>query len=161
MKDKFILYGLSLFGLVLLPIALKQKPKRDWIIVFLLKTMISGFLGNIIAAKKLLEFPIRLFPVAFKSSVLYDNLLFPLICVFYNQTSYKSKPISIISQAFIYSIPMTFIEYILEKQTNLIKYNQWTWYYTFFSLAGTFLLVRGAIAYIRKITQTESSENVS
>ena len=121
MKDKLILYGLTLFGFILFPFAFKKEPKKDWIIVFLLKTLISSLLGNIIASKRLLEFPVRFFPSAFKSSVLYDNLLFPLLGVFYNQTTYKSKLFGIISQSFVYSIPMTVIEYFLEKKTNLIK----------------------------------------
>lgn len=160
MKDRSMLYGLYLLGLVLLPFALKKEPKKDWIIVFLFKTLLSGFLGNIIAAKKLLEFPIRLFPKAFKSSVLFDNLLFPLLCVYFNQSTYKSRLVGIITQAFIYSLSITGIEYIFEKKTNLIKYNTWRWYYTFFSLTGTFLFVRGTIAYIRKITHTEPFVNV-
>jgi hypothetical protein len=135
-----------------MPNVLKREPKKDWIIVFLLKCLVSGFLGSIIAGKKLLEFPVRLFPFAFKSSVVYDNLLFPLLCVFYNQTSYQSKLSSMIAQAFLYSLPMTGIEYILEKKTNLIKYNKWTWYYTLITLTGTFLFVRGVMGYIRKIT---------
>jgi hypothetical protein len=159
-RDKLILFGLTLFGLILLPVGLSRRPRKDWIIVFLLKTLISGFLGNVIAATKSLEFPIRLFPKAFKSSVVYDNLLFPLLCLFYNQTTYRSKLSGIISQAFIYSVPMTWIEYIFEKKTNLVKYNSWKWYYTLFSLTGTFLIVRGIIGFIRKITQTEPVESL-
>lgn len=152
MRDKLILYGLTLFGFILFPFAFKKEHKKDWIIVFLLKTLVSNFLGNIIASKKLLEFPVRFFPSAFKSSVLYDILLFPLLCVFYNQTTYKSKLTSIISQSLIYSIPMTVVEYFLEKKTNLIKYYKWKWQYTLLSLVGTFLFVRGFISYIRRIT---------
>jgi hypothetical protein len=150
MRDKLILYGLTLFGIVLFPFAFKKQPKKEWIIVYLLKTLVSSFLGNIIASTNLLKFPVRLFPKAFKSSVLYDFLLFPLLCVFYNQTTYKSKLPGIVSQAFIYSIPMTVIEYFLEKKTNLIKYCKWKWHDTLFSLVVTFLFVRGAIEYIRK-----------
>jgi hypothetical protein len=154
-RDRLILNGFTLLGFILLPIALYRKPRKDWIIVFLLKTLISGFLGNIVASKKYLEFPVRHIPEAFKSSVVYDYLLFPLLCVFYNQTTFHSKLSGIVSQAFLYSMPMTGIEYILEKKTNLIKYNTWKWYYTLFSLAGTFMIVRGAIAVIRKLSSTE------
>ncbi|RBW67319.1 CBO0543 family protein [Bacillus taeanensis] len=155
MREKLILYGLSILGLLCLPFALKRQPRKDWMIVFLLKTLISGFLGNIIAAKKWIEFPIRLFPKAFHSSVLYDNLLFPLLCVYYNQTTYRSKTLGMILQAFLYSAPMTAIEYWVERKTDLIDYKKWTWYYTFFSLAGTFLFVRGTIGWIRKTSPTE------
>lgn len=160
MRDKLILYGLSLFGLILLPIALRKEPKKDWIVVFLLKSLVSGFFGNIIAGNKLLEFPVRFFPKAFKSSIVYDSLLFPLLCVFYNQTTYKSKLVSIIIQAFIYSLPMTGVEHILEKKTNLIKYNKWHWYYTLITLVITFLSVRGALGIIRKLAKPELDQSV-
>jgi hypothetical protein len=42
MKAKFILYGFAIFGGILLPIALKKDPKKDWIIVFLLLNTING-----------------------------------------------------------------------------------------------------------------------
>jgi hypothetical protein len=55
----------------------------------------------------------------------------------------------------VYSLLMTRIEVILEKKTNLIKFNTWKGYYFWLSLIGLFLFVRGAIGYIRKITRTE------
>ncbi|WP_226038226.1 CBO0543 family protein [Aquibacillus saliphilus] len=158
-KEKTILYGLTLFGSVFLLFALNKRPRKDWLIVFLLKTVISVFFGNIVAANKWLEYPDRLLPNSFKGSVLFEYLLFPLICVYYNQTTYKSKLPGMIYQSFLYSIPMTIVEIFLEKKTQLINYKKWRWYYTLFSLSGTFLLVRGLIAIIRSWSKSEQVTN--
>ena len=88
----------------------------------------------------------------FDSSILFDYLLFPILCVFYNRTSEKSNLHSIFLQSFIYSTPMTVLEVILEKKTNLIRYNKkWNWLITYSTLVVTFLFVRGFIAIIRKL----------
>ncbi|MDL4840444.1 CBO0543 family protein [Aquibacillus rhizosphaerae] len=154
-KEKSMLYSLTFLGLALLPFALNKKPRKDWIIVFLLKTFISGFLGNIVAVRNWIEYPVRLFPKTFQSSVLFENLLFPVMCVFYNRTTYKSSVFGMLYQSIIYSLPMTVIEIILERGTKLITYHKWTWYYTFFSLTGTFLIVRWITGLIRLLTKSE------
>ena len=87
----------------------------------------------------------------FDSSLLFDYLLFPLLCVFYNRTSEKSNLHSIFLQSFIYTTPMTVLEVILEKKTNLIRYKKnWNWLITYSTLVVTFLFVRGFIVIIRK-----------
>ncbi len=83
-------------------------------------------------------------------STLYDYLLFPLLCVWYNQTSRYSKLPGIIRQACLYSIVVTIVEHWLERNTKVIQYKQWTPYHTFTSLLLTFLGARGAIGSIRK-----------
>ncbi|MRH45084.1 hypothetical protein GH741_20800 [Aquibacillus halophilus] len=157
-RDKSILYGITLLGFLLLLFALNKKPRKDWLIVFLLETLIANFIGNIVVANKRLVFPIRLFPKAFQSSVLYDNLLLPLMCVFYNQTTYHTKLVGMIIQSFLYSIPMTIIEVILERKTKLIDYKKWNWSYTLFSLSGTFLLSRGLMGFIRRWSRSQGKE---
>ncbi|WP_138417382.1 CBO0543 family protein [Aquibacillus sediminis] len=152
MKEKVILNSLSILGIVTIPYAINKSSTKEGIIAFLLKAFLSTFFGNIIASKKILEFPIRQFPNAFKSSVLFDMILFPLLCVFYNQTTYRSNLFTMIVQAFLYSTPITIIETYLERRTRLIRYNSWKWYYSLFSLAASFLMIRGMMAYIRKIS---------
>lgn len=153
MKEKFALHILTILGLSILPFALKREPQKDWIITFLLKAFITVLLGNYVVSRKWIKYPVRLFPKTFRSSVLYDFLLFPLICVFYNQTTYKSQIPHVILQAFFYSTPLTIIEYWIERKTKLISYIKWTWYYTLFSVTGMFLLVRTIIGLIRKWNQ--------
>jgi hypothetical protein len=148
-------------GLLLIPFAFKREKLKDWLLIFFLKGYISSFLDQIIVKKKRVSYPVRFMSKYFDSSILFDYLLFPILCVFYNRTSEKSNIISIFLQSFIYSTPMTVLEVILEKYTNLIKYNKnWNWLITYSALVVTFLFVRGFIAIIRKFdTENPSIQN--
>ena len=138
-------------GLLLIPFAFKREKLKDWLLIFFLKGYISSFLDQIIVKKKHVSYPVRFMSKYFDSSILFDYLLFPLLCVFYNRTSEKSNLHSIFLQSFIYSTPMTVLEVILEKKTNLIRYKKnWNWLITYSTLVVTFLFVRGFIAIIRK-----------
>ena len=138
-------------GLLLIPFAFKREKLKDWLLIFFLKGYISSFLDQIIVKKKQISYPVRFMSKYFDSSILFDYLLFPLLCVFYNRTSEKSNLHSIFLQSFIYSTPMTVLEVILEKNTNLIRYKKnWNWLITYLTLVITFLFVRGFIAIIRK-----------
>ena len=138
-------------GLLLIPFAFKREKLKDWLLIFFLKGYISSFLDQIIVKKKQISYPVRFMSKYFDSSLLFDYLLFPLLCVFYNRTSEKSNLHSIFLQSFIYSTPMTVLEVILEKKTNLIRYKKkWNWLITYLTLVVTFLFVRGFIAIIRK-----------
>ena len=138
-------------GLLLIPFAFKREKLKDWLLIFFLKGYISSFLDQIIVKKKRISYPVRFMSKYFDSSLLFDYLLFPLLCVFYNRTSEKSNLHSIFLQSFIYSTPMTVLEVILEKKTNLIRYKKnWNWLITYSTLVVTFLFVRGFIVIIRK-----------
>ena len=138
-------------GLLLIPFAFKREKLKDWLLIFFLKGYISSFLDQIIVKKKQISYPVRFMSKYFDSSLLFDYLLFPILCVFYNRTSEKSNLHSIFLQSFIYSTPMTVLEVILEKKTNLIRYKKnWNWLITYSTLVVTFLFVRGFIAIIRK-----------
>ena len=138
-------------GLLLIPFAFKREKLKDWLLIFFLKGYISSFLDQIIVKKKRISYPVRFMSKYFDSSLLFDYLLFPLLCVFYNRTSEKSNLHSIFLQSFIYTTPMTVLEVILEKKTNLIRYKKnWNWLITYSTLVVTFLFVRGFIVIIRK-----------
>ena len=138
-------------GLLLIPFAFKREKLKDWLLIFFLKGYIASFLDQIIVKKKRISYPVRFMSKYFDSSLLFDYLLFPLLCVFYNRTSEKSNLHSIFLQSLIYTTPMTVLEVILEKKTNLIRYKKnWNWLITYSTLVVTFLIVRGFIAIIRK-----------
>ena len=145
-------------GLLLIPFAFKREKLKDWLLIFFLKGYIASLLDQIIVKKKHVSYPVRFMSKYFDSSILFDYLLFPLLCVFYNRTSEKSNLNSIFLQAFTYSTPMTVLEMILEKKTNLIKYKKnWNWLITYVTLVVTFLFVRGFIAIIRKFNIENTS----
>lgn len=138
-------------GLLLIPFTFKREKLKDWLLIFFLKGYITSFMDQIIVKNKHISYPTRFLPKYFKSSILFDYLLFPLLCVFYNRTSLNSKPIWTFLQSFLYSMPMTFFEAILERKTKLIHYSKnWNWIITYSSLVTTFLFVRGFMSIVRR-----------
>lgn len=151
--EKAILWFFVVIWLISIPFWIRKQPIKDWIIIYFLKGFLSGFLDSIVVAYKWIEYPIRMMPNVFQIHILFDLAVFPVLCVFYNQTSYHSRIQGIIGQALLYSLPMSLLEYWAEKNTRLIDYHHWNIGYTYISLVITFLMVRGSIAIIRKYSQ--------
>ncbi|WP_442598464.1 CBO0543 family protein [Neobacillus sp. D3-1R] len=150
-RDMKIQYGLLLFGLISL-VTMAKKPVKDWIIVFFFKGFISGFIDSLVINKwNKICYPVRFFPKTFKINILYDLLLFPLSCVWFNQWTMRAPIKEIFLKVFVFSIPMTIIETIAEKKTRLLKYKKWTSWHSLLSLTTTFLMTRGFLGLVRKM----------
>jgi hypothetical protein len=156
--DRLILKGLLIFGLVALPISLRKPPIKDWLLVFFIKAFISSYLGKIVVGKKMIAYPIRFHSKLFKISIIYDYLLFPLTCMWYNQVTFRSTIQGIFWKSFLFSIPMTLLEAVLERKTDLVKYKKWSPLHTFTSLTATFLGVRLLMEVIRRISKKQKEE---
>jgi hypothetical protein len=161
--ERIILRILLLFGLGILPLLFKKHPIKDWVIIFLLKGFTSSFVDSITTGQGKLKYPRRYLPQYFKINVLFDYLFFPIICVIYNQFTYHSKVLGIILKIFLFSIPMTILEVILEHKTKLIKFNKgWTWYHTLISETLIFLFARVFIGSVRRLTiQAEKNQRIN
>lgn len=122
---------------------------QDWIVVFLFKGLLDLMLGSPIVTLHLLEYPIRLFPDYYQTSILFELWVLPILCILYNQITRERGVQSIISYALLFSAVITAIEYFLEIYTKLIKYMQWSWLASFCTLAITFLISRSFIAFYR------------
>ncbi|WP_305853291.1 CBO0543 family protein [Halobacillus amylolyticus] len=127
------LWCLHILGLVLFIFALRKPPRKDWLLMFLISAYFAIILGVIVVEEHLLTYPVSLFK-HFQSSVLFEFLLFPVLCTYYYQTSYFTGAFGIIWQAVVFSGVLTIIEFCLERYTDLIRYLQWDWYYTFTSV---------------------------
>lgn len=138
-----------LIALLLLIFVVDWRYFRDWIVVFLFKCTLDFIWGSPVVSLKLLEYPVRLLPRYYDTSILFELWVFPILCILYNQVT-KDKGIgSIIYYAVIFSAGITAIEYPLELYTNLIHYKEWTWFTTFYTLIITFLMSRTFIAFFR------------
>jgi hypothetical protein len=139
-------------GFLLIPFAFKRKNLKDWLLVFFVKGYISSFIATIVVNNKQISYPVRFIPKFFRISVLFDYFLFPILCVFFNRTTLSSKPIHVVYQSLLYSLPMTILEIFLEKYTKLIRYkHNWNWIITYITLSITFLMVRLFMSIIRAL----------
>ncbi|UQD50816.1 hypothetical protein C0971_01190 [Bacillus methanolicus] len=148
--DRTILWALFIFGIILLIFSLRKPLFKDTILVFLMKAYFSSFFGFIVVEKNMIEYPVRFLSKYFETSILYEYFLYPIVCVYFYQTSYRSKFLGIILQDALYSAAITAVEVLCEKYTNLIEYRNWTWMYSFITLFLLSLFVRILMQLINK-----------
>ncbi|WP_100012901.1 CBO0543 family protein [Lentibacillus sediminis] len=157
--SKFILRGSLIFTLICLPIfLLRKKPSiKDWLLAYLFNGITNGFIDNVLASHKLLQYPVRYLPKTFKSNVLFDFLVYPTFTVFFNQLTDKDKPKTILLKLLAFTVPTTLFEYLIEKNTNLLKWNKkWKWYHTLISMTLKSLVTRGVVGCVRKISDKQN-----
>ncbi len=123
MKDRTLLHIITATGITGWTFLFRRKELfKDWIIIYLFKTLISTLIDTPVIKKKYVLYPTRYFSKLFDSNIVFLYILFPLLCVMYNQFTYKMKPVKTILSVFLFSVPMTIIENWLEKNTKLVKY---------------------------------------
>ncbi|MEW9671126.1 CBO0543 family protein [Ammoniphilus sp. 3BR4] len=131
---------------------IRNPPFKDWPLVFFSTGYVSIILAVVLVEKGWFSFPVRFFSEHFQSSILYEYMILPVISVFYNSTTYVSKTKGIIVQAILYSIPLTVLEYLMERHSDLIEYHKWTLVHTFITLILLFISIRYLIAFLRNLT---------
>lgn len=155
--ERALLVFLTVLGVGLIPFWMRKPPLKDWTLVFLLAGFLSGMMDLFVTSRKLISYPAQLFGKKMNISLLFDYLLLPNIGVLYSQVSYHSKALSALSKALLFSVPMTILEYFLEKHTKLIIWKRWKWHYTLISVTFFLWLERGFIAVVRMISQWQSN----
>jgi hypothetical protein len=107
-----------------------------------LASFFSVFLGVLVVEEKMLEYPISFLSKYFSSSLLYEYLLLPVVCIYFYQATYYSRYPRIILKCALYTSVLTIIEVLLERYTDLIEYHTWTWLHTFISTLFLMMFIR-------------------
>jgi hypothetical protein len=139
----------AIITLLLLIFVVDWRYFRDWIVVYLFKCVLDFAWGSPVVNLKLLDYPIRLLPHYYNTSILFELWVFPVLCVLYNQVTRTQGLWPIIYYAVLFSAGITAIEYPIEVYTDLIEYLDWSWFTTFYTLMITFLCSRTFIAFFR------------
>jgi hypothetical protein len=147
--EHIIIIVAAVVTLFLLIFVVDWRYFRDWIVVFLFKGFLDFIWGSPVVNQKLLDYPVRLFPEYYNTSILFEIWVFPVLCILYNQVTRKQGLWPIIYYALLFSAGITAIEYPIEQHTELINYLKWSWFTTFYTLTITFLLSRAFIAFYR------------
>ncbi len=140
-----------IIGIYLLFFSLRKSPTKDNILIFLLTSYFSIFLGVLVVEEKMLEYPINFLSNHFSSSLLYEYLILPVVCIYFYQATYYSRYPSIILKCILYSSVLTIIEVVLERYTDLIEYHTWTWIHTFISVFFQIMFIRILMTLINKL----------
>ncbi|MEG6584770.1 CBO0543 family protein [Dendrosporobacter sp. 1207_IL3150] len=147
--EYIIMVVFSLINLLILIFVIDWRYFRDWVVVLLFKGLLDFVWGSPVVSLKLIEYPVRLLPRYYDTCIYFELWIFPVLCVWYNQVTRKRGLWGIVLYAVIFSAAMTAVEYPLELYTDLIKYKDWTWFTTFYTLIITFLMSRSFIAFFR------------
>ncbi|KAB2332005.1 CBO0543 family protein [Bacillus mesophilum] len=160
MNDKKILHIITAISMAGWSLLFRKKgDTKDWFLIYFIKSLISTLIDIPVVKRKYVSYPIRYFPKVFQSNIVFLYIIFPLLCVSYNQFTYKMKPLKTIFSVLLFSIPMTLIEGVLEKKTRLVSYNKgWNALFTFLTLTGTFWIVRLSIGVIRLLDQKRKKD---
>lgn len=150
-----ILKALFIISLGLFINLLRKPPIKDWLLVFFLKSYFATFIDNLLVRKGFLKYPVNLIS-GFDISVLFSYLLFPISCVYFNQITKTSSVFDIVKKCLYFSVPSAIAEHFLERKTKLISYKKsWNSYYSFLSIAFSFLIVRALMGMIRSFSKTQ------
>lgn len=147
--EKIIMHGSAVITLLLLLFAVDWRYFRDWVAVFLFVSAKDLALASMIVESGHIAYPVRYLPNFFDTSLLYEVWVLPTLCVLYNQLVRAGGPVAAIFYALVFSAAITFAEYPLELYTGLLKYTNWHWYWSFFSISGILLASRIFLAFYR------------
>lgn len=131
--------------------------KKDIIEAFFAVIVAQTFtwpLGLLFTAWGKVEYPVRLFPNAIKSSFLHGYIINPIIfAIYYIHYPKRAKlPWRLVYTLLITAIPMS-IEFLENKYTNLFKYKDWLPYYSWLLNIVIYFIVRKYINWFFKNTQ--------
>ncbi len=138
-------YMVLLAAWILSIIALLLFVPRDKIrqahIAFLFKLLLTWVFGLSVVELNLIEYPVRLFTYANRTSFTFEFFVYPAICAicFVHYPERKSKIIKF-SYIAAYTSGMVLFEIILERYTQLIHYIHWAWYWSWITIFLTTLI---------------------
>ena len=147
--ENLLIISATIVTLLLLLFAVDWRFFGDWVVVFLFKGLLDAILGSIVVEMNYLEYPVRVLPQFFDTSVLFELWVFPVLCILYNQVTRERGLWPIIYYAVLWATGITIMEVPIERYTDLLLYKHWHGYTSLVTLTGTFLLSRAFIAFYR------------
>ncbi|MEN8702175.1 CBO0543 family protein [Bacillus infantis] len=156
--EKNTLRFLFIFGLISFFNLMRKPPVKDWMLIFLFKGYLSSIIDKMLVRKGYITYPVKLIK-SFDVSFIFDYLLYPIACVYFNQATKSSTLKGILMKSICFSGPMAIVEHFFEKKTSLIKFKKgWNSFTSFYSLTFTFLISRAFIAFMRKASNAQAPD---
>lgn len=141
-KERIVIasaYAISAF--LLLRFVPRNKIKHA-IVPFLFKQALTWLLGLLVTEKNLIQYPYRpFFKKTYKASFCFEYFFYPALCVLFNlyYPEKRNRMIKVLYQ-FIHTSVLVGLEVLIVKYTKLIRYKNWTWYWSFTTLWFTYYL---------------------
>lgn len=144
-----MLRTLFIGGILALPFTFFRRNIKERAILFFFTGYAATFLAQMVVGKKMVKYPVRPMPKYFQTNILYEQLLLPLMSLWFNHTTRRSRLPGIVGQAFLYSGAHTLIEYGIEKKTRLVQWKKWSGFTNICSIIGLLLATKGVLSVIR------------
>ncbi|MDQ0874727.1 hypothetical protein QFZ77_003386 [Paenibacillus sp. V4I3] len=150
--EKILLRILFASSLAAAPFVLKRNNLLMYLTVFFTKCVLSSSIDSFFIKKGKISYPVRPFAKVFDTNILYDLLFYPLLTVVWVRSSYQSKPLELITRSLFFSVPMTLLQWFLERKTDLFRWKSWSVFHTFASINFTLFTIRGFVGLLKRIT---------
>ncbi|MCX7747728.1 MAG: hypothetical protein N2645_12705 [Clostridia bacterium] len=150
--DRVILITAWILAIIMLILFIPKNKLREAYVIFFFKQLMTWITGLTVAQFGLIEYPVREFAYATRTSFTFEFFIYPAICVVFNLHYPEEKtPIGQFIYYFYFCTAMTIIELLCEKYTNIIKYIHWSWYVTWITLFLTFYFSRKYYVWFFKL----------
>jgi hypothetical protein len=159
--EKKLLNLLTLLCFISLPFVFKGSKMRENLVILFSKGVLATLVDAYVVGKKRVEYPVRPFPKIFKTNIIYDVLFFPILSVVWVKISYNDKFWKILLKSLTFSVPMSFGQWFMEKNTRLFKWNKWSPLHTFASVNFTLFTIRGLVGLLKILDKFKGKENTS
>jgi hypothetical protein len=150
-RDYFVVWIIIGCTIASTIIFISKKNIRKAFFAFLVAQSATWPIGLLLTAWGKIEYPVRLFPKAVKSSFLNGYILNPVIfAIYYIHYPKQAKLIwRWVYTLFVTSVPIL-VEILENKYTNLIKYKNWHSYYTWLIGIVAYYIIRKYIDWFFK-----------
>ncbi|WP_438449187.1 CBO0543 family protein [Gorillibacterium sp. sgz5001074] len=129
-------YAVSIIGFLVL----NRKRPLEAQAVFLFHQLLTWPFGILAVEFGYLEYPVREFPSATHTSFLYEFFAFPVVACYFNLFFPVHRGIRTKIWFYLsYTMCLTVPEIFLERDTDLIHYNCWAWYWSFLTIGFTLM----------------------
>lgn len=141
-KENLIEVASWIITLILLLLLVPVFKIREAILIFLFKQIITWLFGHLVVHLRLIKYPHRFFLCrATKTSFTFDFFVYPALCVLFNlYYPFNTGLPRQFLHYFLFTSGITILEVIFERKTQLIKYLNWKWYWTWVTLFITFMM---------------------
>lgn len=141
--DRIVLISVWIVTILGILLLTPREKIRDAHLVFMFKQVITWMFGLIVVEFKYIEYPIRIFEYATRTSFSFEYFIYPAVCIIFVLRFPKNKTIlHKIGWYLLFPTWMTILEVLIERYTDLIHYINWSWYWTWLTLIFTFYLSR-------------------
>ncbi|OGO76870.1 MAG: hypothetical protein A2Y23_07760 [Clostridiales bacterium GWB2_37_7] len=145
---------------VLLLLYVPKARIRQAFVIFMFKQLITWLVGLVVVELRLIEYPVRSFAYASKTSFDFEYFIYPAFCVLFNLYYPEGKSFLKRSLHYIYYCSaLTAVEVVVEKYTDILHYVNWAWYTTFITLFLTFFMSRQFYKWFFKIKENQAQSN--